>query len=139
MYKLAWDKDYGTVTSITKVEKLSDIEDDWTGYNYWYCDDLTYTPTYSAEEARKKLTEKLKTLEPQQHNGEQMAKINITEGQLSHPPEEYTDLQENDSIVGKTIEAVGSTTVPGNYGREPCTVLFFTDMTSQNFVHPIDE
>jgi hypothetical protein len=60
----------------------------------------------------------------------------ITQGQLSHPAEEYTEISENDSMVGKTVEAVGNTTVPGQYGNEPCTVLFFTDKTRHGFVHP---
>jgi hypothetical protein len=41
-----------------------------------------------------------------------------------------------EEIVGKTIEAVGVTTVPSNDGDEPCTILYFTDKTCHGFVHP---
>lgn len=56
MYKFAWDRDYHTITDITEVTCIEDIEDDWTGYNFWYRDELD-TPSYSAEEARKKFIE----------------------------------------------------------------------------------
>lgn len=55
MYKFSWDRDYHTMTGIEEVKKLEDIEDDWTGYNYYYSDSLDCKPWYSAEEARKKL------------------------------------------------------------------------------------
>lgn len=42
-------------------------------------------------------------------------------------------------LVGKTIQAVASTTVPGAYGDEPCILLYFTDGTRYGFVLPQDE
>lgn len=41
-------------------------------------------------------------------------------------------------IVGKTIEAIGTTTVDSAYGDEPCTILYFKDGTQHGFVHPAE-
>lgn len=68
-----------------------------------------------------------------------MNKIKIYDGKLSHPTKEYKEVGVDASLVGKTVEAVGNTTVPGPNGNEPCTVLFFTDKTRHGFVHPSDE
>jgi DNA-directed RNA polymerase subunit RPC12/RpoP len=37
-------------------------------------------------------------------------------------------------IVGKTIAKIEHTHVDGNYGKEPCIMLFFTDGTRHGFV-----
>lgn len=44
-----------------------------------------------------------------------------------------------EKIVGKTVEAVGLTTVEGADGHEPCTMLYFTDGTRHGFVHPAED
>jgi hypothetical protein len=43
-----------------------------------------------------------------------------------------------EETVGKTIEAVGVTTVPSAYGDEDCIMLFFSDGTKTGFVLPSD-
>ena len=43
-----------------------------------------------------------------------------------------------DAIVGKTVQGVARTTVPGENGDEPCVVLFFSDGTGHGFVLPGD-
>jgi hypothetical protein len=43
-----------------------------------------------------------------------------------------------EEIVGKTILGIGSTTVEGANGPEPCIMLYFTDGTSHGFVIPTD-
>ncbi len=43
-----------------------------------------------------------------------------------------------DRMVGKTIEAIGWTSVVGPYGDEPCVVLFCDDGTRHGFVLPAD-
>lgn len=42
-------------------------------------------------------------------------------------------------IVGKTVESVRSSYVMGAYGREPMTVIRFTDGTRHAFVHPSED
>lgn len=42
-------------------------------------------------------------------------------------------------IVGKTIARVRWTKVEGQYGKEPCVNLHFTDGTVHGFVLPRDE
>ncbi len=34
--KIEWDRDYHTVTDDEVIDSIDEIEDDWTGYNYWY-------------------------------------------------------------------------------------------------------
>ncbi len=41
-------------------------------------------------------------------------------------------------IVGKTVQGVARTTVPGENGNEPCVMLLFTDGTRHGFVLPDD-
>ena len=43
-----------------------------------------------------------------------------------------------EEIVGKTIQGVARTTVPGENGNEPCVMLLFTDGTRHGFVLPRD-
>ena len=52
MTKYEWDRDYHTVTGQSVVTSLADIEDDWTGYNYWY-EIPTQKHPLNAEEARE--------------------------------------------------------------------------------------
>jgi len=51
MIKYHWDRDYHTVTNRTEVKTLDDIEDDWSGYNYWY-EVVGQENRIKAEEAR---------------------------------------------------------------------------------------
>jgi hypothetical protein len=41
-----------------------------------------------------------------------------------------------EELVGKTIQGVARTTVPGENGSEPCVMLLFTDGTRHGFVLP---
>jgi len=43
-----------------------------------------------------------------------------------------------ESLVGKTVEAIGNTTVEGANGPEPCINLYFSDKTYHGFVLPSD-
>lgn len=63
-----------------------------------------------------------------------MAKVRIDFGKKI-TPRQYQDIPLG-ATVGKTIEAIGTTTVEGAEGNEPCTILFFTDKTRHGFVHP---
>jgi hypothetical protein len=49
---------------------------------------------------------------------------------------EPTTLQ---NLVGKTIEAVEQSMIDGNYGKELCVTIYFTDKTQHGFVLPKDE
>ena len=60
----------------------------------------------------------------------------IIAGKKSSLPFKHVPLAE---IVGKTIQAIGTTTVDGPNGQEPCTILFFTDRTKHGFVHPTND
>jgi hypothetical protein len=51
----------------------------------------------------------------------------------------YGKLTEQSQLIGKTIEAVGWSSVEGAYGNEPMTVLFFTDKTFAGFIHPQED
>jgi len=62
-------------------------------------------------------------------------KVKIIAGKKKKGKYKQVYLQE---IVGKTVEAVGETTVPGAYGDEPCIRLYFTDKTYHGFVMPAD-
>ena len=61
--------------------------------------------------------------------------MRIIVGQKRHKRYKHGQI---DDLVGKTVEAVGITTVDGPYGKEPCTMLFFTDGSKHGFVHPVD-
>jgi len=63
-------------------------------------------------------------------------KIKVFAGKKTHKGK-YKHIPIEDT-VGKTVEAVGSTTVDGAFGDEPCTVLLFSDGTMHGFVHPAD-
>lgn len=65
-----------------------------------------------------------------------MAKVKIVAGQKSRAGR-YKQVGLNET-VGKTVEAIGETTVPSNNGDEPCIVLFFTDGSRHGFVLPSD-
>ena len=61
-------------------------------------------------------------------------KTKIVFGKRSHKDiYRYASLEQ---LVGKTIEAIGTTVVDGPNNYEPCTILFFTDKTKHGFVHP---
>lgn len=64
-------------------------------------------------------------------------KVKVYAGKKIHKGE-YLRVPVEDT-VGKTVEAVGLTTVDGAFGDEPCTVLFFSDGTMHGFVHPADD
>lgn len=55
-------------------------------------------------------------------------------GHTTHSEYEHIPLKDT---VGKTVEAVSSTTVP--WGKEPCIVLHFSDGTKHGFVLPTDD
>ncbi len=63
-----------------------------------------------------------------------MAKLSIIHGTRT-PGLKYREVA-LDEIVGKTVQGVGRTTVPGASGDEPCVVLLFTDGTRHGFVLP---
>ena len=62
--------------------------------------------------------------------------LEITQGERRNVPSQFTAV---DQLVGKTVEAVGASSVQGPNGDEPMTVLLFTDATWHGFVHPADE
>jgi hypothetical protein len=64
-------------------------------------------------------------------------KINITNGKITGKASSYKNVPLNE-IIGKTVIAVGDTTVPGAYGPEPCIYLFFSNGTKTGFVLPVD-
>lgn len=64
--------------------------------------------------------------------------ITIEYGELRRPSHEHVHVP-LDTIVGKTVVAVGTTTVAGAWGDEPCVVLFFRDGTRHWFVLPADD
>ena len=41
-------------------------------------------------------------------------------------------------IVGETLEAIGMTTVPGNFGPESCLLFFFSNGKKHGIVLPAD-
>ncbi len=50
-----WDRDYHTVTDTKTVTDPTDVEDDWSGYNYWYR--IPGNPKmFNANEARQYLS-----------------------------------------------------------------------------------
>ena len=65
-----------------------------------------------------------------------MAKLKLTYGTRT-PKLDYRQVALGD-IVGKTVQGVARTTVPGENGDEPCVVLLFTDGTRHGFVLPGD-
>jgi hypothetical protein len=65
-----------------------------------------------------------------------MARLTITHGTRT-PGLKYRQVA-LDEIVGKTVQGVGRTTVPGASGDEPWVVLLFTDGTRHGFVLPGD-
>lgn len=56
LLKRHWDRDYHTVVEEEIITSPDQVEDSWTGYNYWY--DTIDGPRRSlnADEARKFLT-----------------------------------------------------------------------------------
>jgi hypothetical protein len=65
-----------------------------------------------------------------------MAKLKLIHGTRT-PRLNYRQVALGD-IVGKTIQGVARTTVPGANGDESCVMLLFTDGTRHGFVLPGD-
>lgn len=43
-----------------------------------------------------------------------------------------------DKAVGQKVVAIGFRKVDGQYGDEPCTILYFENMTCCEFIHPAE-
>lgn len=68
---------------------------------------------------------------------DKVVKMTLIAGKM--PEKLGTTLENITDLVGKTIIGVAVSSVPSNYGQEPCSVLLFTDGTFHGFVHPRDE
>lgn len=65
-----------------------------------------------------------------------MAKVTIISGKKESG--KYRAITAKNA-VGKTVVAVGVSTTEGNCGPEPTTVLYFSDKSKCEFVHPTDD
>ena len=54
-------------------------------------------------------------------------------------PIEYRQTHNLGEIIGKAVEAVAFVSMPGAYGAEPATRLFFANGSYATFVHPSNE
>ncbi len=121
------------------------VDEDETSPDYWgepNYDDSSITVGTMCQEGCGQITyeagarlEVLLGLFGRVEESQETGKLRVViDEDLFLPPE-----VEADPLIGKTILAVDSTSVDGEWGDEPATRLTFTDGTTHVFVHPKDD